>query len=82
MAEKKYWLDSQDNVSKVYRGVWAACIALLLIEPLVHLHPMFGIEESFGFYGWFSFAACIALVLAAKAMRGLLMRDEAYYDHE
>lgn len=82
MAEKEYWLDRHDNVAKVYKAVWIVCIALLLVEPLVHLHPTFKIEESFGFYGWYSLFVCIALVLAAKVLRVLLMRDESYYDDE
>ena len=33
-----------------------------------------------GFYAIFGFVACAALVLIAKELRKLLMRDEDYYD--
>lgn len=79
-GEKVYWLDSKANVTKVYRGVWIACIALLAVEPLVHLHPHFEVEHLFGFYGFYGLVACVALVLAAKALRVVLMRPENYYD--
>ena len=82
MSQKTYWLDSQDNVAKVYKAVWIVCIALLVVEPLVHMHPVFAIDQSFGFYGWYGFFACVGLVLAAKVMRILLMRDGSYYDDE
>jgi hypothetical protein len=82
MAEKHYWLDSPANVAKVYKAVWVVCIGLLLVEPLVHMHPSFAIDESYGFYGWYGFVACVGLVLAAKVIRTLLMRDENYYDDE
>jgi hypothetical protein len=82
MTEKHRWLDSHDNVSKVYKAVWVVCIALILVEPLVHMHPAFEIDKSFGFYGWYGFFACVGLVLAAKVIRVLLMREESYYDAE
>jgi hypothetical protein len=34
----------------------------------------------FGFYGWFGFVACVALVLIAKQLRRIVMRPEDYYD--
>jgi hypothetical protein len=67
--EKPYWLDSKDNVTKIYRGVWITC-----------LHPHFAIESLFGFYGFFGFIGCVGLVLGAKALRVVLKRPEDYYD--
>lgn len=65
---------------KAYRAVWVLCGLLLAVEPLVHKHGEFGFEEWFGFHGWFGFVACVALVLAAKAMRRWLKRPEDYYE--
>ncbi len=80
MAEKTYWLDRKENVTKVYRGVWALCAALFLIEPWVHKHAAFTVEDLFGFYGWYGFFACVGLVLTAKALRRVLKRPEQYYE--
>ena len=80
MQEKQRWLDSKKNVTKVYRGVWIACALLLLVEPFVHLHGHFAVEEWFGFYGFFGLIGCVGLVLGAKAMRVVLKRPEDYYD--
>lgn len=80
MQEKHYWLDSKENVAKVYRGVWIACIVLLVAELFVHLHPHFAIERLFGFYGFYGFIGCVGLVLGAKALRKILYRPEEYYD--
>jgi len=33
-----------------------------------------------GFYALYGFAGCVVLVLVAKEMRKLVMRDETYYD--
>jgi len=80
MQQKQYWLDSKDNVTKVYRGVWIACALLLGAELFVHLHGHFAVEEWFGFYGFFGFIGCVGLVLGAKALRVVLKRPEDYYD--
>lgn len=79
--ETPRWLDRPQNVTKVYRSVWIACLALLLVEPLIHKHGEVAAEDWFGFHGLFGFVACVGLVLAAKALRRLLMRPEDYYDH-
>jgi hypothetical protein len=34
----------------------------------------------FGFYAIYGFVACVLLVVIAKELRKLLMRDENYYD--
>ena len=80
MQEKQRWLDSKENVAKVYRGVWIACAVLLVAELFVHLHPHFAIERLFGFYGFYGFIGCVGLVLGAKALRKILYRPEDYYD--
>lgn len=77
---KSYWLDRKENVAKVYRAVWVICGVLLLIDPLLHKHEVFGFAEWFGFFGFFGFVACVGLVLTAKALRKVLKRPEDYYD--
>lgn len=79
-GDKKYWLDNPKNVDKVYWSVIVVSILLFLGDAFYHKHPEFGIETLFGFYGLYGFVACVGLVLAAKGLRILLMRDEDYYD--
>jgi len=43
-------------------------------------HGEFGFQHWFGFDAVFGFIACVGLVLTAKQLRRLLMRDEDYYD--
>ena len=40
----------------------------------------YGIEGWYGFYGIYGFVCCVALVLAAKVLRKIVMRGEDYYD--
>ena len=79
-GEKHYWLDEPRNVNKVVYAVYATCGLLFVIDPWIHKHGPFAIEHVIGFYGIFGFVACVALVLAAKELRRLLMRPEDYYD--
>jgi hypothetical protein len=80
-TERKYWLDDPRNVKKIVYALFAVCALLVGADLLLdHEHSHFPFESRFGFYGWFGFIACVALVLAAKVMRKLLMREEDYYD--
>ena len=78
--EKRYWLDDMKNVNKVYWSVIIVCGLLFIADALYHKHPYFSLETWFGFYGLYGFIACVGLVLAAKEMRKMLIRDEKYYD--
>lgn len=77
---KKYWLDSSANVTKLFQGLWAVCLVLIAIDLFLHRHEDFEFATLFGFHGFYGFFACVALVLAAKQLRRIVMRPENYYD--
>lgn len=77
---KQYWLDRQESVTKLYRGLWLLGIGLLAVDLLVHKHEDFSFAAYLGFYALYGFLACVLLVLVAKQLRRLLMRPEDYYD--
>ena len=79
-AERVRWLDHAENVRKVYYGVWVVCGLLLVAELFIDKHVETTAEHWFGFHGFYGLVACVALVLAAKGLRRLLMRPETYYD--
>ncbi len=78
--EKKYFFDKPENVKKMLRVFYVICAGLLGIEFFFHRHVMHSWENLWGFFGIFGFVACVILVLVAREMRKLLMRDEEYYD--
>ena len=79
--ERKYWLDDKKNVKKVVYSVCAICAVVGLLDLIPYKHHLhFGFENWFGFYSIFGFVACVSLVLAAKQLRKIVMRDEDYYD--
>jgi len=74
------YFDKTENVKKVLRVFYGICTGLLLLDFVHHRHVIHSWEHLWGFYALFGFIACVALVLIAKQMRKVLMRDEHYYD--
>ena len=52
----------------------------MAIDLVLHKHENFAFTTWISFYCLFGFFACVVLVLVAKQLRGLLMRDEDYYE--
>lgn len=75
-----HWLERPATVRRIAWALYALSAAVLLGDLLVHKHSPFQIEHVFGFYGLYGFIGCVFLVLAAKALRVVLMRPEDYYD--
>ena len=82
MTEKPRWLDNLNNVKKIVKIFAAICGLLFLADLVYHRHYERSLEAFFGFYAIYGFVACVVLVLAATAMRKVLMRKEDYYDDE
>jgi hypothetical protein len=77
---KRYWLDRPENVARLYRMLWIVGGGLALLDLVVHRHAEAGFDGWFSFYALYGFIACVGLVLAAKALRRVVMRPEEYYD--
>ncbi|TNE40057.1 MAG: hypothetical protein EP348_02755 [Alphaproteobacteria bacterium] len=83
---KKYWLDDPKNIDKIFYAVLIVCIAIsipdifALFDLFYHKHLEFQFEEIPNFYGFYGLISYIGLVLIAKQLRKVLMRDEDYYD--
>ena len=89
--EAPRWLDDFANVRKIYIALWVVCLLLIVggegILQWAHhraaeagdTHHGFPFERWPGFYSLYGFIGCVALVLGAKELRKLIMRDEDYY---
>jgi len=78
--DDRRWLDHPRNVTRLVRGLYVLCGLAFLADLLYRKHPHFEVEHWFGFYAGFGFLASVTLVLTAKQLRKLLMRDEDYYE--
>lgn len=77
---EKHWLDNPRNVKRLWRLFLAVLAATVLVELAIPLHPHFEVEALFGFHAWYGFAACAAMILAAKGLGLLLKRPDTYYE--
>ena len=80
--EGRYWLDDPRNVNKIVWALCAICLVLFFADGFYEKHGEVEAEYLFGFYGIFGFIGCVALVLAAKWLRTVVMRPEDYYDRD
>lgn len=79
-AERRRWLDDPRNVTRLYIGLWAVGIVLVLLDAVVHRHEDIDFAATPAFYAAYGFFACVLLVLVAKVLRRVLKRPEDYYE--
>ena len=72
-------LDSPRSGKLALRGVAAICALLVASDFVIEKHG-YSFETWIGSKGVYGFVACVALVLAAKQLRRIVMRDRDYYD--
>ena len=70
----------EDVIRWILRIFYAGALALFLVDFLIHRHTETNVEKIPTFYALYGFVACVVLVVIAKWMRIILIRDEDYYD--
>ncbi|MEQ3652252.1 MAG: hypothetical protein ABNH21_18595 [Glaciecola sp.] len=78
--QKVAFFDKPENVKIILRVFYVLCVVLVIADFIVHRHIYVSFEEIPAFYAIYGFVACVVLVVIAKEMRKLVMRDEKYYD--
>lgn len=79
-TEQQGWADKPRNRKLVRRGIYLACMLLVVADFLVHRHISTAAERLPAFYALYGFVALVGVVMAAKGLRLLVKRDEEYYD--
>jgi hypothetical protein len=75
-----HWLERPRTI-RILWIVFAAILAVTVVVELVaHPHGYFFIDGTFGFNAWYGFAACVALIVAAKLLGILIKRPDDFYD--
>lgn len=66
------------------RGLWVAFVAVLAATVLADLvfapHGEFGVDGTIGFYAWYGFLSCVALIFGALGLGFWLKRRDDFYD--
>ncbi len=84
-SAQKHWLYREENRKKLWGFQIVILVLVLVPEFFVHHHAHFEskgifIDASWGFFAWYGFATCAAMVIAAKILGVLLKRKDTYYD--
>lgn len=78
--ERQHIWDDPRNVNRFVNGFYVCCIILVLLDFVIHRHISHPWERLWAFHALYGFGACWILVVIAKQIRRVLMRDEDYYD--
>ena len=81
-GESPRWLDDKRNVRKIVWALVIICAGLFAADGFYEKHAYFAAEYVFGFYAIYGFVMCVGLVLSAKWLRTIIMRDEDFYDKD
>lgn len=75
-----HWLVRETTIRRLWRWGIIGLAVLTAADLIVHGHPLFEIDGTFGFFSWYGFATCAAMVLFAKGLGVFLKRKDTYYD--
>jgi len=73
------WVDNKRNVERIVYGLYIICALLFAADFVYQKKVYLPVEKIPGFYAFYGFFMCAALVICAKAMRVILKRPEDYY---
>jgi hypothetical protein len=74
------WLTRPSTIRGLWWGGGILLVLLTLGDLVIHRHAPVELAATFGFASWFGFAACAAMVIAAKVLGALLKRRDDYYE--
>ncbi|MBC8341489.1 MAG: hypothetical protein H8E63_07515 [Proteobacteria bacterium] len=78
--EKPGWFDKPSNVNKIVWTLVAMCIASVVADFFYQKDAHYDFQAYPGFDAVYGFVSFVFLVLVAKQLRKIVMRDEDYYD--
>lgn len=78
--DSDHWLVRPGTIRLLWRVFIGILVLTVVPDFVIHQHEEFGIEASFGFFAWYGFATCVAMVLFAKVLGVALKRKDDYYE--
>lgn len=80
--EPQGFFEKPENIKNMLRVFYVLCAILVVVDFVVHRHVYHDWEKIPAFYAIYGFVGCVILVVIAKEMRKVIMRDEDYYDDQ
>jgi hypothetical protein len=77
---QQHWLTRPETIRRIWWWGLGILAVIALGDLVLHGHPHFGIDGTFGFYSWYGFITCVAMVVFAKGLGIFLKRKDTYYD--
>lgn len=77
---ENYLLDNPVVIKRILLVFYVICGVLVVLDFILHRHIYHSWETLPAFYPIYGFIGCVVLVLIAKWMRLIVMRDEEYYE--
>ena len=75
------WFDHAQNIKRLKIGFYIVLFLLVLPDFFMHKHSLFSSIEAWpGFYAFFGFVACVAIILISNLLGFALKVREDYYD--
>ena len=79
MSKSQDFFDRPETLRLILNSLYVICALLVGLDFVIHRHTEHPWEGLYGFYPIYGFIGCVILVLVAKWMRKILMREEDYY---
>lgn len=80
MRRHSHWLTRPATI----RRLWIVFIAILALTVAADLvvppHGYFAVDGTIGFYAWYGFLTCAAMIFLAKLLGVFLRRKDTYYE--
>jgi hypothetical protein len=85
MTERPHWLYRSENRPKLWLLLILILSLALLPDLFLHHHAHFPelgfkLDTRVGFFAWYGFITCAAMVVGAKILGIFLKRPDDYYD--
>ena len=80
MKRKMHWLTRPETIRRLWIGFVAILALTVAADLVVHPHGYFGLDGTVGFYAWYGFLTCAAMIFLAKLLGVFLKRKDTYYD--
>lgn len=79
LGRKLLFLEKMKNVDRVVYALYGVCALLVLADFFYKKKYYVSVENITGFYAFYGFFLCAALVLGARTLRLFLKRNEDFY---